>query len=180
MIRALEIGTLAVGTLLLTACFGGRDDTGTGLDPRCGDVDGDGTDTGDVPNVLGTWSASAAATWFEESCGAGGLDTSSLSFIDGPIEIEGYVPDGLRLIPDGDRDNKLYGMESPHGGLVYTGVRDSAWGTMHVAVSGLAYADPRLDRAVWDGSVFVGVDVDDDGSIDCDVIADFRALKSGT
>jgi hypothetical protein len=171
-------------TLLLAAgCFlgGDDDDTVETGDPMwCGDVDGDGGDTGDTPNVLGYWNGSFATNFFKENCGIGDLDEGSFGWLEGPLTIEGYAPDGLRAIFDDDRENRLHGAISYTGGLAFAGKHPSAWGDMYVGVTGLVYEDTHLDRPVWAGSVYVAIDTDLNGTIDCDVQGDWKALKSGS
>ena len=164
--------------LLVCGCGGdGASETGDGA--ACGDLDDDGGDTGNIPNVLGRWTTNFATTWFDESCNLGGLDQSSEAWLTSAMSIEGYVPDGLAGVLSAEEDVEYRGIVSRGGGMVFTGVRDSQFGTMYVSINGLVYEDPYLQRDVWKGSVYIGVDLDGDTGIDCDVRGDWTARKSG-
>ena len=172
--------TLALAVSLWVVGCAGDDAFETGEAALCGDLDGEGGDTGNIPNVLGRWTTSFATTWFDESCNLGGLDQSSEAWLTGALSIEGYVPDGLASTFSAEEDVVYRGMVSRGGGMVMTGVRDSQFGTMYVSINGLVYEDPYLERDVWKGSVYIGVDLDGDTGIDCDVRGDWTARKSGS
>jgi hypothetical protein len=173
------IRTLLFSLPVLIGCNGNNDETDTDLAAICGDIDGTGTDTGDIPNVLGYWSSNFGQTIFDENCN--GFEKSDVSFLTGPIEINGYVPDGLRLDFDSDKDRRLRGIASSTGGMVFAGQLEQAQGMVHISIGGLVYEDSNMGgRDVWAGGVFVGLDADQDGQIDCDMRGDWTAFKSGS
>lgn len=162
--------------LLLCSC---GDDSGVDsgpFDPECGDLDGDGTDTGDLPDVLGSWTVTFGKWYFAESCN---LDDSELKdWINGSMQIKGRAPDGLYAV-FGNSEERFYGLEASHGGVVFSGQHESSlYGTIRASVGGHAYKDVYRDRTVIEGFGFVGVDTTGDGEIDCPARGDFTALKS--
>ncbi len=168
--------TLALA-LVLAAC-GDNNDTQGLTDPAdlgCGDVDGD---TGPVPDVLGSWTANFASTLSKDDCNLTDGVTGSFPWLNTPIEIGGGAPASLHL-EFGGLDERFYGIESPSGGMVFSGETTSNSGILHIAIAGLVYTDAYTQRDTWDGMVFLGVDQNEDGSIDCTVRGDWTALKSG-
>jgi len=171
---------IALGLVLAAtaACFGNANDTAdTEPEAWCEDTEGGITD--EVVNVMGDWSASFATHYFRESCDLGGLDESAFGFLEGAVEVDGYTPDGIKIIFQGDRENRLRGIIHPHGGISFSGQRPSAWGEMHIAISGHTYIDAGLDRTTIQGHAYVGLDTNDDGDIDCDIRGDWKGIKSG-
>jgi hypothetical protein len=165
-----------IALLALAGCFGKPDGEDT-APASCGDVDGTGGETGDVPDVIGLWTSTFGYEQFAENCD-GTLAVDSFPWLGGAVEIEGWAPTGLRLTFDGDADD-LGGVIAPTGGLIFSGQQDSESGTVHAAIGGLVYHDAFLDRSVWAGMAWLGVDVDANGSIDCEVRGDYRAIQSG-
>ena len=169
---------LILTTALLLACNGSNTDD-TSLEALCGDIDGSGTDTGDVPNVLGLWSAQFALNIFDENCN--GIGKEAVTYLTGPIDISGYVPDGLRLDFNSDSDRRLRGALSTTGGITFAGQIQQANGIFHISVGGLVYEDSNMGgRSVLNGAAYIGVDTNEDGQIDCDMRGDWIAFKSGT
>ena len=154
-------------------------ETGEPAEESCGDVDGLGGDTGDVPDVLGAWTTTFGANVYHQTCSIPGLEQSAITWFGGPMEMTGWVPDGLRLAKTDDADD-LRGLVAPTGGLSTSGSRETTWGTAYQSIGGLVLWDKSLDRPVWNGAVYIGFDEDGDGTIDCDVRADWRAIKSGS
>ncbi|MEY3209980.1 MAG: hypothetical protein RIT28_461 [Pseudomonadota bacterium] len=175
---ALTVAALAPS---LVACADRRagDDSVAALSDECGDVDGDGGDTGNVPNILGSWTATMGAKQFEESCGLAGLSKGSDTPVHGAMEIKGRVPDQLYLVFDEDSGERFFGLVAPTGGATFSGVHESAEGNMHIAVGGLTYDDIYRDRTYIEGHAFIGVDLDLDGNIDCSAKGEWTAAKSG-
>ena len=164
--------------LIVLGC--GKDENSeTGLDSLCGDIDGNGGDTGDVPNVLGLWSGQFALNMFDENCND--IDKSAVTYLTGPVEISGYVPDGLRLDFGSNRDRRLRGIVSNTGGATFSGQIEQSQGTLHMALGGLLYQDNAMQgRTVLNGAVYIGVDINQDGQIDCDMRGDWIGFKSGS
>ena len=144
----------------------------------CGDVDGTGGDTGDVPDVIGLWTSTFGSELIDSTCTLSGQAVDHFPWLNTPFEIAGSAPTGLRLENDG-LDGYLFGVESSTGGMVFSGQSDSADGTLHVAVSGLVYQDTIAGRTIWDGMVFIGIDDDGDNNIDCTVRGNWTGIKSG-
>ena len=71
--RMLSRSAVAAGLLLVTAsCGKGDDDSSNDASAsagmtaeECGDIDGNGGDSGDVPNILGAWNASFASIVYD-------------------------------------------------------------------------------------------------------------------
>ncbi len=163
--------------ILATGC-GGGDDNGEDT-AVCGDLDGDGTDTGNLPGVLGRWTATFGTNNFIENCGLSDFDNESEDWLNGSMEIKGRVPDNLYAIFD-DEDERFYGLQASHGGIVISGTHtDETHGTMWTSMGGMVYFDAYRDRTVIEGFVFIGLDSVGDGEIDCFARGDFEAFKSG-
>lgn len=179
----------ALGFLPLVACGFLRgsdsgDSAGGAEDCRevCGDLDGDGTDTGDIPNVLGTWSSTFATELFEETCDIENLHSSSETWIQGKtLAVEGYVPDGLEAYFTQDPEEEFQGIVNERGGIIFTGEHEHTEGHMQVAFGGLVFNDVWRSppRDVIEGFVYLGLDATGDGSIDCDARGNWTAVKSG-
>ena len=149
----------------------------------CGDVDGDGFDTGNIPNILGSWSSTFGSQVFYENCGVEDLHQTSENWINGAaMDIGGYVPDGLFAYFDGDREEEFVGIINEMGGVVFSGRHQHSAGEMHVVFGGLVYHDEWREppRDVIQGFVYMGLDVTDDGNIDCDARGGWTAIKSGS
>jgi hypothetical protein len=163
--------------LLLLGSCGKEDAVDTGpFDPECGDLDGNGTDTGDLPDVLGSWTVTFGKWYFAEACG---LDDDELKeWVNGAMQIKGRAPHDL-YAQFGNSEEHFYGLESGHGGLVFSGQHESAlYGTVRASMGGHVYYDVYRERTVIEGFGFVGVDSTGDGEIDCPARGDFTAFKS--
>ena len=175
--------TLAAALLApsLFACADRRagDDSVGELPNECGDIDGDGGDTGNVPNILGSWTATMGAKHFEETCGLAGLSKGADTVVHGAMEIKGRVPDQLYLVFDEDSGERFFGLEAATGGVTFSGVHTSNDVDMHLAVGGLVYDDLYRGRTYSEGFAFIGVDLDLDGNIDCSAKGEWTAAKSG-
>jgi hypothetical protein len=165
------------------ACGGnGGSEDSSESESECGDLDGpDGTDTGNIPDLLGNWTTVFGTEWFEESCGIADLHQTSETWISGgALEIEGRVPDNLWGTFSGASDETFWGVQSLYGGVVFSGVHDHSGGTLYVSFGGLAFYDVYRTRNVIEGFGYFGVDSNDDGDIDCDARGNFTAYKSGS
>jgi hypothetical protein len=148
---------------------------------ECGDVDGAGGDTGDVPNILGSWSASFATQVFNDSgCSVPGLAASDMqAFLDGAMRIDGRVPDRL-FVTFNNAEERYFGIENNQGGVVFTGNKTFGGHELYVSLGGLLYTQGQLDRDEIRGYGYIGVDLDGaDNSIDCWLQGDFLAIRSG-
>jgi hypothetical protein len=170
--------TTRILLVALGLCGCGKNDSGdTGpFDAECGDLDGTGTDTGDLPDVLGSWTVTFGKWYFAESCGL--EDAELKDWVNGSMQIKGRAPHGL-YAEFGNSDETFYGLESGHGGVVFSGEHESAlYGTTRASMGGHVYYDVYRDRTVIEGFGFVGIDSTGDGEIDCPARGDFTALKS--
>lgn len=166
---------LALVTALLTAAVACKgDDT----EPADSGADNCGDTSGEYPPVVGDWAGQFALEYYSDDCDVAGLEQSEMTWLTSAYDIGGYAPEGLRLEIAGE-DFELSGTVGKNGVLGFVGTRDSPYGTMTVTLTGFTYEDTRMGRWVWKGSAFVGVDKDDDGSIDCDIRGDFSATQSG-
>lgn len=164
---------------VLAGCAGGKDDSATATNDACGDVDGPGTDTGNIPNVLGFWSSSYASEFFDDgTCAVENLTRDSETWI-GSFELVGS-PSSAFYISFSDRpDEKYWGALDPQGGISFTGQHDHSAGTMYVSFSGLLFHDQYQDRDNILGIAVFGLDTNDDQVIDCTVKGSWNAYKSG-
>lgn len=168
---------LPVCTLALCACGDKESTPDSAALAECGDIDGP---EGEVPNVLGNWTASFGTSMFDESCGIAGITQGPDLFLDGAMEIQGRVPDTLYVTFNGLGDEvRFFGLESASGGVTFSGEHTTADGTYHVAFGGLVYYDTYRGRNYIEGFAFLGVDLNGDGSIDCDMRGEWSAAKSG-
>jgi hypothetical protein len=160
----------------LLACAGPSGDSAA-PSAECGDIDGAGTDTGDVPNVLGNWTSSFAQNFYDDDCSTGNLDETSESWI-GSFELDGRAPDALYLT-FGRTDERYWGAMDKNGGISLSGQHVHSEGTLYAQFGGLVYHDQYQDRDTIDGSAFLGLDTDGDGNIDCRAKGSWKAYKSG-
>lgn len=187
--RVVRVGLcLAALTLGLSGC--GKDDeddssgsasgSGPSLD-ECGDVDGSGGDTGDVPNILGAWTASFASQVYDGGgCSVPGLeDTDMRAMLDGVMLVDGRVPDQL-FVTFNNSEDRFFGVENLQGGVTFTGNKTFGTHDLYLSLGGLLFTQPQLERDEIRGYGFIGVDLDGaDGSIDCWLQGDFLAIRSG-
>lgn len=165
--------------LLLLACTGApADDTSGASDDVCGDVDGPGTDTGNLPNVLGGWTSTFATAYFDEGCSIENLNRESEDWI-GAFTLDGRAPDALFLEFTSLPGERYWGVMDPYGGVSFSGQHAHTAGTLYVQFGGMVFHDQNLDRDVIDGSVFMGLDMDGNGEIECPFKASWKAIKSG-
>lgn len=162
--------------LCAAGCFGGRDEAETGAS-ECGDLDGPGGETGDLPTITGFWTTTFGSKSFYDDCNVSDLSESDLDWINGGVmEIKGSPPDNLAADFDEDR---FYGLLNDYGGTTFAGVYSLNGFELHVSFGGLLYYNEHQERARIDGAGFMGVDLDEDGSIDCGLRGDFTAQRSG-
>jgi hypothetical protein len=170
-------------TWLWLAC-GGDEETGGGQETEsCGDLDGDGTDSGDIPDVLGSWSAyEYGVAAYIPGCAITGADQESEDEWIDTLNVEGRVPDGLYAwfgVEEARDQEYFYGALDPRGGITFTGTHADAAGTVYANFSGLVFMDTALNKNVIRGSATVAYDVDDDAVIDCYNVASWSVNKAG-
>jgi len=167
---------------LLAGCHAAGPETGSGDgECHCGDPDGDGTDTGNIPDLWGNWTTRFGSEQYEDNCdGVPDLDQDSETWINAAMHVGGYVPDGLYAYFGEDEDERFHGVVSQHGGIAFSGTHARPDGhTAYVAFGGLAYFDSYRDKDVIEGFGFMTLDLNGDGTGECWVRGDFTALKSG-
>ncbi|MFT7519328.1 MAG: hypothetical protein ACI9MC_001468 [Kiritimatiellia bacterium] len=164
---------------LLTSGCNGDSETDPSYDGDCGDPDGSGGDTGDVPSLLGSWTSNYGLSFLDGNCPSDQIPSASLDFMEQPFEVEGSVPSAVVMTFAKDPDLRLTGTVSPGGAWAMSGTIERGQTTLYVALGGLLYSD-QSGRTHWDGAVFVGGDLNGDNIIDCDFRGDWRARKSGT
>jgi hypothetical protein len=176
---------LSLLLLLGLGCTANPGETGPGTDDdcSCGDPDGNGTDTGDIPDLWGQWTTTFAYERMYDTCGdIEDLDEDSETWINNSaMNVGGYSPDGFYATFDDNEDDRYYGIVSQHGGVSFSGSHLRRDGYMaYVGFGGLAYHNEHLGRDVIEGFLYMGLDLNGDASIDCDVRGAFTARKSGS
>lgn len=173
--------SITILVVLLAGCGRGQDTGPTQvIVSTCGDIDGYyGGDTGNIPNVVGNWTSAFAYSLSDDDCGLPSEIDDAFPFLNSPFEVAGVAPAGLRLEFNDESINWLHGVESPTGGIVFSGTGTSNYGDLQLAVSGLLYEDFGLGRPVIEGMVIIAIDTDSSGTIDCTVKGDWRAIFSG-
>lgn len=170
---------LTLVTFVGIGCKGGTPDSND-TDPFaiCGDIDGEGGDTGDVPNLLGNWTVDFGRNLFMEDCGVPGLEAGSETWLDGAMEIRGRVPNNLYATFNG-AEERFFGLQANNGGVSFSGIHEDSLGTMYAAFGGMAYFSERRNRYLIEGFAYIGLDSDGDGSIDCTARGEWTAMRSG-
>ena len=168
--------------LAILSCKGDSNDsgaTGASETDSCGDIDGSGGDTGDVPNVLGNWTATFGTYSYDDNeCEVKGLEQTDMSWLNGSLLIDGRVPQPLVATLVGD--DEYWGVINSHGGIVFTGTHMEGEHTLYVTFGGLLYDVPAVERKEIRGFGYIGVDLGStDQVIDCWIQGDFTAKKSG-
>jgi hypothetical protein len=173
------IRLLPVTVVLLWACTGEEDsgDTSSSADV-CGDLDGNGGDTGNIPNVLGSWTTSLAAAYWVDNCTVSDFDETSEQDWIGAFTIKGSIPYSMSASFNNNPDENFSAAMDVRGGFTMTGTHAHDAGTLYANFSGLVYTG--LDgRDNIDGNAFLGLDVDADTVIDCYALSSWSANKSG-
>lgn len=168
-------------TLLLTllACGPAATDTGSGSDDAaCGDPDGDGGDTGDIPNVLGKWTSLFATDFYKDGCSIADLDETSETWI-GAFGLEGRVPDNISASFNKNPDEGFHAALDSRGGFTMTGNHQRADLVVYAQFGGLVYHDLALDKDVINGMGTLAFDADGDTFIDCYARGSWNAIHSG-
>ena len=116
-ISMILLAVLAVGCTDKSAdSADGDEDAG-----ECGDIDGSGSDTGDIPNILGNWNTTFGLQIDDENCSIPGLKPDDMSWINGAsMDIDGTPPSNMVAEFAGEDGERFYGLISSHGGLCQT------------------------------------------------------------
>lgn len=161
---------------LLGACSPKSDDSGTTNDECPGSL---GLPEG-VPSPTGDWTSFFAQDFYDDTCSAADLDQDSETWI-GSMTIAGNVPEAMYLYFDGaltaDTERFMGAMDA-NGGVSFTGHHAHSAGQMTAQFGGLVYHDQYRDYDIIDGTAFLGLDVEGDGTIDCNAKGSWVALKS--
>lgn len=145
----------------------------------CGDPDGSGGDTGDLPSFTGTWNTALANEYWDDNCTAADFDQNSEQYWTTSMEVSGSAPDGLKSEMGGNPDELFLGKVDRYGGFTMSGRHDHGAGDLYAQFGGLTYRDESLGFDAIRGSAFFGLDVEPpDGSIDCYARASWHAYKS--
>lgn len=163
--------------LLLTACFGGADESATPEascpDPQAANWTG--------PNLLGGWTSSYGQNFSDGICNVEGFSEFDQPWISA-FTIDGSVPSAFYLYfdPEQTGDSELFwGAGDRNGGVSFSGTHEITAGTVYAQFGGYAYHDPLRDKDTIIGSAYLGLDQDRDGAIDCYVRGSWTAFKSG-
>ena len=163
-------------SVLCAACNGGDSSDGS-----CGDLDGPGTDSGDIPGIRGSWGSSFGTGIFEQDCDIGGMKQDDMDWINGgSFKVEGRVPELMLAEFEGEDGEEFWGVMNDHGGVIFTGIHHHEGYAMDVSFGGLLYHSHDLDRTRIEGFVWMGVDKSGDGYIDCHLSGDFIGNQSGS
>ena len=183
--RAWIVGGMPALALVAAGCGSpsiGTDTSLAGGSDACGDPDGSGGDTGDVPNILGKWTATFGQYVYDSAaCTVEGLQQDDMTWLNGAMDIAGRIPDQLYAYFDGDDSERFFGLEASTGGVVFSGTHEQDGHTLYTSFGGLLYQVPQVERNEIRGFGYIGVDIDSaDGAIDCWIQGDFIAKKSGS
>lgn len=166
---------------LTLACAGAPTEEETdGCEPSSAD-DADDTEDGEVSvdvlfDVSGSWVTSLGTEYFVTDCTAT-VSASSESWINS-MEITQSATE-ITMVFNLGPEETFYGSQDPEGGVTLSGPHVHASGALYAQFGGLAYHDAYIDRDVIDGSVFLGLDADGDGTIDCTSKGSWIAVRSG-
>ncbi|MFK7931374.1 MAG: hypothetical protein AB8H79_24550, partial [Myxococcota bacterium] len=134
MIRALALSLLFVG-----ACAGDDETDPNSVD--CGDVDGNGGDTGDVPPLLGDWTTSFGQAFLDGTCDGTDVPTAPLDFLNQPALLDGSVPNAVLLPFADNQDYTLRGSTGKDGAIAMSGSVVAGGVTLYTAIGGMVYED---------------------------------------
>jgi hypothetical protein len=134
----------------------------------------------DVPAIFGDWSTDIG--WradLDENCA--GFSEDDIGFLSEYISIDGRIPDSIRvkLAPGKSYEREFMGVMASTGGLVASGWTEHNGFDINLTFSGLVYDDEVAGNRYWEGSVFMGLDSDGNGAVDCTAFTHFRARKVG-
>ena len=164
--------------MMIIACNGKSNDSASecGFD---GDLDGLGTDTGDLPSLYGAWTTTFGSRSYYDECEIEGLSRNSFDWINGgAMQIGGRIDDvsaTLASAPEAD----LHVVMSDQGGVTIAGTYEFRGYELNIAIGGLLFENVQLGINEIEGHGYMGIDTNGDGSIDCGIMGDFNAKSSG-
>lgn len=144
-----------------------------------GDIDGIGTDTGNIPQLYGSWTTTFASRSFYDECDIEGLGRNEFDWLSGgAMEIGGRVDD-VDVTFAGASEANLKATMSSFGAVTISGRYTFRGQELHIAMGGLLFENTQLDLTELEGHVYMGIDTNGDGSVDCGIMGDFNAKSSG-
>ena len=142
-----------------------------------GDIDGIGSDTGNLPALFGGWNTTFGTRDQYDECSIEGLGHNDMDWINGgAMEIGGRV-DNIQATFASAPDAEIYGIMSEFGSVTFSGRYLFRGYELHVSFGGLLFENMQLGISEIEGHAFLGVDQNGDGGIDCGIMGDFNAKK---
>jgi len=162
--------------LFALACNGGSGDTANG--DCSSDIDGLGTDTGNLPELYGNYTTTFGTRAFYEDCEIEGLNRADMDWINGGAMQIGGRLDAPEASLASAPEAELFVAMSVDGGVNISGIYLFRGNELHISMGGLLFDNTQLNRVEIEGYAFFGVDKNGDGSIDCGLSGDFNAKRS--
>ena len=156
-------------------CSGNLD---TAVNDCNGDIDGLGTDTGNLPGLYGNWTTTFGSRSFYEDCGLEGLNHDAFSWVNGGVMNIGGRLDAPTVTFAGLPDAELTATMSQYGASTISGRAMFRGQELHIAIGGLLFENPLLNIIELEGHAYMGVDSNDDGYVDCGIMGDFNGKQS--
>ncbi len=161
--------------LWMLGCGSGAD---SGEDCFNGDIDGLGSDTGNIPALYGSFTTTFASRTFHDECGIEGLGRNDFDWLSGgAMEIGGRLDD-VDVTFAGAQGSELKATMSSFGAVTISGRHTFRGQELHIAIGGLLFENVQLGLTELEGQVYMGIDTTGDGYVNCGVMGDFNAKKS--
>jgi len=143
-----------------------------------GDIDGLGSDTGNIPALYGAWTTNFASRSFHDECGIEGLGRNDFDWLSGgAMEIGGRL-DNVEVTFAGAPDATLNATMSTYGGVTISGRYTFRGQELHIAMGGLLFENAQLNLTELEGHVYMGIDSNGDGYVDCGIMGDLNAKSA--
>ena len=142
------------------------------------DIDGIGADTGNLPELFGNYTTTFGTRSFYDECSIEGISRGDLDWINGGAMSIGGRLDDVDVTLGAAPEAELTAIMSEHGSVSISGRYLYRGQELHIAIGGLLFENTQLDRVEIEGHGFMGMDTNDDGSIDCGLSGDFNAKRS--
>ena len=167
------------GIAMLFCAIGCGNGGDSGDECFTGDIDGIGTDTGNIPQLYGSWTTTFASRSFYDECDIEGLGRNDFDWLkSGAMEIGGRVDD-VDVTFAGASEANFKATMSSFGGVTISGRHIFRGQELHIAMGGLLFENTQLNLTELEGHVYMGIDTNGDGSVDCGIMGDFNAKSSG-
>ena len=144
-----------------------------------GDIDGLGTDTGNLPQLFGSWTTTFGSRSFYDECEIEGLGRNDFDWLNGGAMQIGGRLDNVEVSLASAPDAILWATMSSQGAVTISGQHTFRGQVLHIAIGGLLFDNLQLNLTELEGHAYMGIDVNDDGYIDCGILGDFNAKASG-